>query len=111
MYAEGGVRRFYQGVGFAVVQAPLSRFGDTAANGGVFLLLDIYYPEVSALSESAGRKPQGRNQNAARGDVSARAVKPTRTHTRQHKRTHVDESAQGSQRQCRRNDATELGSC
>lgn len=46
LYAEGGVKRFYQGVGFAVVQAPLSRFGDTAANGGVLLLLDIYYPEV-----------------------------------------------------------------
>lgn len=30
----GGIRRFYQGVGPALFQGPLSRFGDTAANAG-----------------------------------------------------------------------------
>ena len=30
LYAQGGVRRFYQGVLPALLQAPLSRFGDTA---------------------------------------------------------------------------------
>lgn len=39
LYAEGGVRRFYRGVGFALVQTPLTRFGDTAANAGVLALL------------------------------------------------------------------------
>jgi hypothetical protein len=32
LYAEGGIPRFYRGVGFALINAPLSRFGDTAAN-------------------------------------------------------------------------------
>ena len=38
LYAEGGVRRFYQGVAPALIQGPLSRFGDTAANAGVMAL-------------------------------------------------------------------------
>ena len=36
---EGGVRRFYAGVGPALVQAPLSRFGDTASIAGALALL------------------------------------------------------------------------
>ena len=44
--------RFYQGVGFAAVQAPLSRFGDTAANGGVLLLMEIYFPGVPVALKS-----------------------------------------------------------
>ncbi len=32
LYKEGGVPRLYQGLPFALVQGPLSRFGDTAAN-------------------------------------------------------------------------------
>eukprot|EP00049_Salpingoeca_infusionum_P018358 m.356899 g.356899 ORF g.356899 m.356899 type:complete len:297 (-) comp17656_c0_seq1:362-1252(-) len=40
LYAEGGVRRFYRGVLPALLQGPLSRFGDTAANSGVLALLD-----------------------------------------------------------------------
>jgi hypothetical protein len=39
MYADGGIRRFYRGVGFALVQAPLSRFVSTAANDGINALL------------------------------------------------------------------------
>ena len=39
LYAEGGIRRFYRGVSFALFQTPLSRFGDTAANSGVLALL------------------------------------------------------------------------
>ena len=39
LYEEGGLRRFYRGVGFALVQTPLSRFGDTAANSGMLALL------------------------------------------------------------------------
>ncbi|GAB0494415.1 hypothetical protein MMPV_005708 [Pyropia vietnamensis] len=40
LYKEGGVRRFYRGFAPALVQAPLSRFGDTAANAGMIALLD-----------------------------------------------------------------------
>lgn len=40
IYAQGGVARFYEGVGFALIQNPLSRFGDTAANSGVLALFD-----------------------------------------------------------------------
>jgi len=41
---EGGVRRLYQGVSFAIIQNPLSRFGDTAANVGVLALMDAFFP-------------------------------------------------------------------
>ena len=34
LYAEGGVGRFYQGLTPALIQGPISRFGDTAANEG-----------------------------------------------------------------------------
>lgn len=40
LYKEGGVVRFYRGVGPALIQGPMSRFGDTAANAGVLTLLD-----------------------------------------------------------------------
>lgn len=40
LYAAGGLARFYQGVGAALIQAPLSRFGDTAANAGMIALLE-----------------------------------------------------------------------
>jgi hypothetical protein len=40
LYKEGGIPRFYRGVGPALLQGPLSRFGDTAANSGVMALLD-----------------------------------------------------------------------
>lgn len=39
LYNEGGVGRFYRGAGFALMQGPLARFGDTAANEGVKELL------------------------------------------------------------------------
>ena len=40
MYADGGVPRFYRGVLPALIQGPLSRFGDTAANTGMLSLLN-----------------------------------------------------------------------
>jgi hypothetical protein len=40
LYKEGGVRRFYRGVGPALFMGPLSRFGDTAANVGVLTYLE-----------------------------------------------------------------------
>merc|ERR1719214_431813 len=38
LWEEGGILRFYQGFGFAVVEAPAARFGDTFANTGVMVL-------------------------------------------------------------------------
>jgi len=40
LYAEGGIPRFYRGLVPALMQAPLSRFGDTAANVGVLAYLE-----------------------------------------------------------------------
>lgn len=42
LYKEGGVLRFYKGIGPALLQGPLSRFGDTAANAGMLALLDSF---------------------------------------------------------------------
>lgn len=40
LYAEGGVPRFYAGIWAALLQGPLSRFGDTAANAGTLAALE-----------------------------------------------------------------------
>ncbi|WDK12663.1 hypothetical protein CGRA01v4_03943 [Colletotrichum graminicola] len=40
LYQDGGVRRYYQGIGAALIQGPVSRFGDTAANAGILALLE-----------------------------------------------------------------------
>ena len=38
----GGIRRFYRGYGPALLQGPISRFGDTAANVGILALLESH---------------------------------------------------------------------
>merc|ERR1719281_122780 len=40
LYAEGGVPRFYRGLAPGLIQAPVSRFGDTAANDGALAALE-----------------------------------------------------------------------
>ena len=40
LYRQGGLVRFYRGYFAALAQGPLSRFGDTAANTGVLVLLN-----------------------------------------------------------------------
>lgn len=40
LYKDGGIPRFYRGVVPALLQGPLSRFGDTAANTGTIELLN-----------------------------------------------------------------------
>ncbi|KAF4622301.1 hypothetical protein D9613_009209 [Agrocybe pediades] len=40
LYADGGWSRYYQGLSAALVQGPVSRFGDTAANAGIYALLN-----------------------------------------------------------------------
>lgn len=42
LHAEGGIPRFYRGLGPALLQGPLSRFGDTAANTGALAMLDTF---------------------------------------------------------------------
>merc|ERR1712194_795695 len=39
-YAEGGVARFYRGLAPGLIQAPMARFGDTAANDGTLAALE-----------------------------------------------------------------------
>ncbi|KAF5331839.1 hypothetical protein D9611_008945 [Ephemerocybe angulata] len=39
LYADGGWSRYYQGLSAALLQGPISRFGDTAANAGILALL------------------------------------------------------------------------
>ncbi len=54
LYAQGGLARFYQGVGWALVQTPLTRFGDTAANSGVLELLSGTALPISVRTFVAG---------------------------------------------------------
>jgi len=42
LYKEGGIGRFYRGVGFALFQAPMSKFVATASNDGVLAFLDSF---------------------------------------------------------------------
>ena len=42
LYKDGGILRFYRGLGPALIQGPLSRFGDTAANTGTLAALDAF---------------------------------------------------------------------
>merc|ERR1719156_76738 len=49
LYNDGGILRFYRGVGPALIQGPVSRFGDTAANAGVL--------EMFAQNESMNQWP------------------------------------------------------
>lgn len=42
LYADGGIPRFYRGVLPALIQGPMSRFGDTAANTGILTLMNSY---------------------------------------------------------------------
>lgn len=61
LYKQGGIPRFYRGLAPALVQGPLSRFGDTAANTGMLSLWESY-PDmnektptfIKSLSCSAG---------------------------------------------------------
>lgn len=42
LWKEGGIPRFYRGLGFALIQGPWSRFGDTAANTGALELMNAF---------------------------------------------------------------------
>ena len=53
LYKEGGIPRFYKGFSFAIVQNPLSRFGDTAANTGVLAVLEAFSPTMPVAAMTA----------------------------------------------------------
>lgn len=71
LWEQGGLPRFYQGIGFALLQQPLSRFGDTAANTGV---VGLHHPTPESMpamrwaphptqgAESAPREPLMRSR-------------------------------------------------
>lgn len=42
LYGQGGIPRFYKGIFPALIQGPLGRFGDTAANTGVLTFLNTH---------------------------------------------------------------------
>ena len=46
LHSEGGISRFYHGIGFALLQAPLSRFGNTFANVAVLAMFSSFAPNV-----------------------------------------------------------------
>ena len=54
LYADGGWTRYYQGLTAALVQGPVSRFGDTAANAGILALLqsNTYMKKLPALIQT-----------------------------------------------------------
>ena len=57
LYKEGGISRLYQGLPFALLQGPLSRFGDTAANTLIVTVIDLTSTQmpryISTLGASA----------------------------------------------------------
>uniref|UniRef100_A0A7S0USL9 Mitochondrial carrier protein n=1 Tax=Polytomella parva TaxID=51329 RepID=A0A7S0USL9_9CHLO len=57
LYAQGGIRRFYQGLLPALIQGPLSRFGDTAANAGVMAFFAAAASADSGMLLVAARLP------------------------------------------------------
>ena len=54
LYADGGWPRYYQGLVAALVQGPVSRFGDTAANAGILALLQSngFLKNLPALAQT-----------------------------------------------------------
>ncbi|KAI0739347.1 mitochondrial carrier domain-containing protein [Daedaleopsis nitida] len=54
LYADGGWTRYYQGLTAALIQGPVSRFGDTAANVGILALLksNKYLKNLPALVQT-----------------------------------------------------------
>jgi len=52
LWAEGGIPRFYRGLAPGLVQAPVSRFGDTAANDGALAALE--HTELPTFVKTSG---------------------------------------------------------
>ncbi|CAK7274726.1 hypothetical protein SEPCBS57363_006308 [Sporothrix epigloea] len=54
LYRERGLGRYYDGLGAALIQGPISRFGDTAANAGILALLqsNSYLKDLPSLIQT-----------------------------------------------------------
>ncbi|KAF9467560.1 mitochondrial carrier [Collybia nuda] len=54
LHQDGGWKRYYQGLSAALIQGPVSRFGDTAANVGALAILqsNIYLKNMPALVQT-----------------------------------------------------------
>ncbi|KZT65524.1 mitochondrial carrier [Daedalea quercina L-15889] len=54
LYGDGGWTRYYQGLTAALIQGPVSRFGDTAANAGILALLqsNTFMRKLPALAKT-----------------------------------------------------------
>lgn len=54
LHEDGGWKRYYQGLSAALIQGPVSRFGDTAANAGILALLqsNIYLKNMPAFVQT-----------------------------------------------------------
>ena len=55
LYNDGGWTRYYQGLTAALIQGPVSRFGDTAANAGILALLESnsYMKQLPSLIKTS----------------------------------------------------------
>ena len=73
LWKQGGIGRFYQGLPYAIMQAPLSRFGDTAANTGVLALLEALAPDMAIGMKTAFASMAGSSKtNTRQGSDKAR---------------------------------------
>lgn len=54
LYEQGGILRFYDGIAFALIQGPLSRFGSILANEGTKDLFKLYNNDSILLSTIIG---------------------------------------------------------
>lgn len=59
LWQEGGVRRLYRGYGPALLQGPISRFGDTAANVGILALMEAHSDLPIAVKTGAASLTAG----------------------------------------------------
>merc|ERR1711920_151843 len=59
LYAEGGIPRFYRGLAPGLIQAPVSRFGDTAANDGALAALEFTSLPTAAKTMVASASAAG----------------------------------------------------
>ena len=57
LYKEGGIKRFYRGLPYAIIQNPMSRFGDTTANTGILAALEAFYPQMPPVPVMTGLPP------------------------------------------------------
>ena len=98
LWREGGVRRFYQGLPWALLQTPLTRFGDTAANSGVLLLLGgtavgqalpLGVRTAIASTTAAAWRIALTPVDTMKTTMQERLAQHARTHARMHARTHA----------------------